>query len=358
MNIFMCNTVSNVVSALSIANTMKLDSCIIFSHQIFLREEYFRREYQMIPLPCYIIDNEMNNKILKKKKKTLNKVLFYKGFISEVLREQKLKSADIQRIFIYQDNDEASKSIIGLFRKSNIEFIGVDEGTSHRMSKKHHLKMLAPSWDKYAKHVIANIIEKFYFGKYYRSRFHRNCEQSLFKKFIVHHPVEQVDQGYVRSKNNIEHIGIDKSIISSFIKFPWDELRKHANSNIFLGSPLSEDNILTLQEENCLLKQIFMQIDSLPHVYIKPHPRDRRGKYEEFLAKNIKLIDLNYPVQFYDLVDIEFDLVIYILTSCLPPHRDKRCFIELFAKYNSGYASGVKDYVFGELIAANERIPN
>ena len=84
MNIFMCNTVSNVVSALSIANTMKLDSCIIFSHQIFLREEYFRREYQMIPLPCYIIDNEMNNKILKKKKKTLNKVLFYKGFIDAI----------------------------------------------------------------------------------------------------------------------------------------------------------------------------------------------------------------------------------------------------------------------------------
>lgn len=84
------------------------------------------------------------------------------------------------------------------------------------------------------------------------------------------------------------------------------------NSVIFLTQPFSENNILTLDEEISLYKEILSKYNP-ENVVIKPHPREEKD-YSQYLPE-YQFINGDFPIEFLLLLDVKFKKIVTIAST-------------------------------------------
>ncbi len=87
---------------------------------------------------------------------------------------------------------------------------------------------------------------------------------------------------------------------------------KFQEKTIFLTQPLSEDGILSLEEEIILYKSVMEKYDE-KNLIIKTHPREKKD-YKKYFP-NIEILDKKFPFELFKLNNVKFKKVATIFST-------------------------------------------
>ena len=120
---------------------------------------------------------------------------------------------------------------------------------------------------------------------------------------------------------------------------------------VFLTQPLVEDKLCTFEKYSSIVTQIAATINNKYQLLIKPHPREKKGKYESLLKKrnNIKILSDEQDINLFELISIADIVTTFYSTTALIAFTYKKPLILLdlfqttFENILPKYAIGIHD---------------
>lgn len=329
MNLFLCNQIYNVLSALSIIEAHGIKNAVIITKEdVIFSDAYFKagHGHHVINLPA----KNIRNNLLSGRLEDIN--------ILEALEQEICIriTQEVRAIYIYQDADMLSRAIINLKKKDRrITWIGVEESHVIYRNWFDFNKTWVGINGGWLKNILGDAIDRIIFRRRYRSRFLRPCESSIFSKYVMHSQYSDSMRGYFKGRQH-DHVLISVEPAKTMLVQDYGFLQDHARLDavVLFGSPLSEGGFLSISDEQELLADVFNDLKIYKSIYIKPHPRESPSKYREFEAEGVSVCHEKYPSQIYALLGIRLSNVASIMTSYLPPSDNIITYFHKLEKIN------------------------
>lgn len=207
-------------------------------------------------------------------------VQMLRGYLKQISDQLRHSS----HLIIGSDKDIFTQLLFHWLRKNNpsCRVVAIDEGSGYYKQDQLKDRLMT---------VAYRVVTPILFGMRYQ----------YIGKLAQHQAIDEVYARYV------------DMIPSKSAKFDYHQiLAKKVESNIFnpsqdlllFTSPLSEDHHCDLEKERDILDQLFafFQEKSM-RVSVKPHPREKEGKYENYLGEKVHLIDGAIPAEDLNVMD-------------------------------------------------------
>ena len=93
---------------------------------------------------------------------------------------------------------------------------------------------------------------------------------------------------------------------------------------LLLTEPLSEDELISFDDEINLYKEVISKFNEYS-IIIKPHPREKKDYKEIF--KDYEVINKYFPIEIFNLLDIEPEVVCSIISTALLNFKNSKVYI-------------------------------
>lgn len=120
-----------------------------------------------------------------------------------------------------------------------------------------------------------------------------------------------------------------KNKILEIFNFSEQDIKRIRNNEIiFFTQPLSEDKILTLEEEIELYEKLLKNYRN-KKILIKTHPRENKNYKEIFENKyNLDIFDKKIPIEIFSMLDVQFEIALTLFsTAILSVNANEKIFI-------------------------------
>ena len=105
-----------------------------------------------------------------------------------------------------------------------------------------------------------------------------------------------------------------KKEILNIFNVNLDNIDFKGKTALILTQPLSEDNLITLDEEIKIYDEFFDKFKDYT-IIIKPHPREKKN-YKE-IYPNVEIIDKYFPIELLNLINIKPTIVCSVVSTAL-----------------------------------------
>lgn len=116
----------------------------------------------------------------------------------------------------------------------------------------------------------------------------------------------------------------DKNKILEIFNIDLDDIDFDDETVLILTEPLAEGNIITLEDELEIYKNIIEKFKD-KNIIIKPHPRDSKNYGKLF--PDIKIIDKYFPIELLNLIDIEPSIACSMVSTALLNFKKSKIYI-------------------------------
>lgn len=95
-----------------------------------------------------------------------------------------------------------------------------------------------------------------------------------------------------------------------------EKLKKVEDKILLVTQPLSEDGIISEEEKIKIYREIILKIKS-GEIFIKAHPREITDYKEVFKEFNINIVEKNFPIEIFMLLNLNFKEVVTIFSTAV-----------------------------------------
>lgn len=96
--------------------------------------------------------------------------------------------------------------------------------------------------------------------------------------------------------------------------FKIENIEKIKDKILLITQPLSEDGIISEQEKLEIYREI-LENNKKEKIYIKAHPRETTNYKEKFQNYNIELVEKEFPIELFMLLDMKFKKIITLFST-------------------------------------------
>ena len=94
----------------------------------------------------------------------------------------------------------------------------------------------------------------------------------------------------------------------------WFNNNSNKETVLFITEPLSEDDLITLDEELEIYKELIEKFND-KRIIIKPHPRETKNYLELF--PNVEVLEDSFPIELLELIGFTPDIVCSVCSTAL-----------------------------------------
>lgn len=154
---------------------------------------------------------------------------------------------------------------------------------------------------------------------------HKNIK-NVYLTQNFNHPLIKDKIKIINIKESWENIPKDQqqNILNIFNINSKVETYNNKKTTLILTEPLSDENLMTLNEELNIYKELMNKFKDYK-IIIKPHPRDKKNYKEIF--KNVEILDKNFPIELLNLIGFKPTIVSSIVSTALLNFKDSEIYV-------------------------------